>query len=79
MSHKPALAFQSPASVSQVQVVIFLCYVRRKVLQTYCYIDGGGQTSSLDPWMDLSKLSPLALCELGLGPLQQLQFLPVLF
>lgn len=55
------------------------CSVRRKVLQTYRHIDGRRQTSSVDPRMNLSKLLPLALCEPGLGPLQRLQLLLVLF
>lgn len=49
-----------------------------KVLQTYCHINGRGQAPSVDPWMNLSELLPLALCEPGLGPLQQLQLLLVL-
>lgn len=60
-------------------VVTLECYVRRKGLQTYCHIDGRGQTPSVDPRMNLLKLSPLALCESGLGPLQQFQLLLVLF
>lgn len=55
------------------------CYGRSKVLQTYRHIDGCRQTASVDPRMNLSKLSPLALCEPWLGPLQQFQLLLVLF
>lgn len=61
------------------RLVTLACYARRKVLQTYCYVDGSRQTPGVDPRMNLSKLSPLALREAGLGPLQQLQLLLVLF
>jgi hypothetical protein len=44
----------------------------------YPHIDGCRQAACLDPGVDLKQLSPLVLCELGLGLLQQLQLLSVL-